>query len=98
MLGFSTLLVADGFATYALGMAAFALFSTSIVPLIDSLSLEAVREAGASYSHLRICGSLGFVVASLSVGLLVPKLDGGAVRPARLDDRRCGVRFRSSMH
>jgi MFS transporter, PPP family, 3-phenylpropionic acid transporter len=74
-LGFSTLLAADGFATYALAMAAYAFFATSIVPLIDSLSLEAVREAGASYSHLRIFGSLGFVVASLSVGLLVPKLD-----------------------
>jgi PPP family 3-phenylpropionic acid transporter len=74
-MGFSTLLVADGFATYALGMAAYALFVTSIVPLIDSLSLEAVREAGASYSHLRIFGSFGFVVASLSIGLLVPQLD-----------------------
>ncbi|NUO48067.1 MAG: MFS transporter [Polyangiaceae bacterium] len=74
-LGFSTLLLADGFATYALAMAAYALFVTSIVPLIDSLTLEAVREAGASYSHLRIFGSFGFVVASLSVGFFVPKLD-----------------------
>jgi PPP family 3-phenylpropionic acid transporter len=74
-LGFSTLLAADAFATYALAMAAYALFVTSIVPLIDSLALEAVREARASYSHLRIFGSFGFVVASLSVGLLVPKLD-----------------------
>jgi PPP family 3-phenylpropionic acid transporter len=67
---FSTLLLVDTFLGYAAGLVVYAIFVTSIVPLVDSLSIEAVRRAGASYSHLRLFGSVGFVCTSLGVGLL----------------------------
>ncbi len=76
---FATLLLAGSFAGYAAGLFLYAVFVTSIVPLVDSLSIEAVRRAGASYSHLRLFGSIGFVCTSLSVGLLVEAEGSGVL-------------------
>ena len=68
-IAFGTLLLVDSFVGYAAALCLFALFVTSVVPLVDALSIEAVRRAGASYSHLRLFGSIGFVCASFGVGL-----------------------------
>lgn len=77
-IGFSTLLLANSFIEYAAALAAYAFFATSIVPLVDSLSIEAVR-AGGSYSHLRLFGSVGFAITSLSVGIAAGKLDRAVI-------------------
>lgn len=60
-----------GFAGCAAVMAAYALFSSAIVPLVDTLALDQVSREGGDYSHLRLFGSLGFIAAAASFGLLV---------------------------
>lgn len=44
----------------------------AVVPLVDSVSMELVRhEPRLSYARIRLFGSLGYVVVSLSLGLLL---------------------------
>jgi PPP family 3-phenylpropionic acid transporter len=69
--GFSPLLFVDRFPTLVLTFAAYAFFASSITPLIDSLALQHVARAGGSYAHLRLFGSLGFMLSSTLFGLLV---------------------------
>ncbi|MHB8875836.1 MAG: MFS transporter [Myxococcaceae bacterium] len=57
----------------------YALFSSSISTLVDTLALQRVALEGGNYSRLRIFGSLGFVVASTLFGLSVSRVDVSTV-------------------
>jgi PPP family 3-phenylpropionic acid transporter len=52
-------------------MTAYAFFVSSVVPLIDSLALQRVATRGGSYAHLRLFGSLGFVLTSSAFGFAI---------------------------
>jgi PPP family 3-phenylpropionic acid transporter len=69
--GFSPLLFVDRFPTLVATFAAYAFFASSITPLVDSIALQHVARAGGSYAHLRLFGSLGFMVSSSLFGLAV---------------------------
>jgi PPP family 3-phenylpropionic acid transporter len=71
LLGLSPLLWVERFAALAATLVAYALFNSGFTPLLDSLALNRVAHTGGSYAHLRLFGSLGFVVSSASFGLLV---------------------------
>jgi PPP family 3-phenylpropionic acid transporter len=60
--------------------------SSAVVPLTDSITLEHCREnPGISYARIRLFGSLGFIVLSLTVGRLLTlrgNLPGDWIVPA----------------
>jgi MFS transporter, PPP family, 3-phenylpropionic acid transporter len=72
---FAPLLRVDHFLTLVATLAAFAAFASSITPMVDSLALNRVALVGGSYAHLRLFGSLGFVVLTTSFGLLAQRVD-----------------------
>ncbi len=57
-----------------------ALFSSALVPLVDSVTMEWARgRSGASYAGIRLFGSIGFIATALTLGLA---LDARGDRPA----------------
>ena len=80
--GFLPLLFVDRFPTLLATLAAYAFFASSITPLIDSLALQHVAQAGGSYSHLRLFGSLGFILSSTLFGLAVDSVGRATVLAA----------------
>jgi PPP family 3-phenylpropionic acid transporter len=59
-----------------------ALGDRAVVPLTDSVTIDWCREhAGSSYARIRLFGSLGFIVLTMAVGLLLTARGG---RPADL--------------
>jgi MFS transporter, PPP family, 3-phenylpropionic acid transporter len=67
-------------ATVAAVILGNALGAAAVVPLVDSVTIEWVKgHPGATYSGVRLYGSLGFAGAALTVGLLL-RFRGG--RPA----------------
>lgn len=61
---------------------AMALGDRSVVPLVDSVTLEHCRaRPGASYARIRLFGSVGFVVLALVVGRVLTARGGRAADP-----------------
>ncbi|HEX8826122.1 MAG TPA: MFS transporter [Archangium sp.] len=77
--GFSPLLFVDRFPALVVTFAAYAFFASSITPLVDSLALQHVAHTGGSYAHLRLFGSLGFVLSSSLFGLAVDSVGRATV-------------------
>ncbi len=77
--GFSPLLFVDRFPTLVATFTAYAFFASSITPLVDSLALQHVAHAGGSFAHLRLFGSLGFVLSASLFGLAVDSVGRAAV-------------------
>jgi PPP family 3-phenylpropionic acid transporter len=78
-LAFSLLQVARGFPALVATLVGYACFASAFTPLMDSLALHHVARSGGSYAHLRLFGSLGFIVSSLAFGTLVVQVDRTAV-------------------
>ncbi|HYO52669.1 MFS transporter [Archangium sp.] len=76
---FVPLLFVDRFPTLVATFAAYAFFASSITPLVDSLALQHVAQEGGSYAHLRLFGSLGFVLSSTLFGFAVDSVGRAAV-------------------
>ncbi|HSP80989.1 MAG TPA: MFS transporter [Myxococcaceae bacterium] len=72
--GFSPLLFVDRFPALVATFAAYAFFSSSITPLVDSLALQHVARTGGSFAHLRLFGSIGFILSSTLFGLAVERV------------------------
>ena len=77
--GFIPLIFVDRFPTLVVSLAAYAFFASSISPLLDTLALQHIARTGGSYSHLRLFGSLGFVLSSTLFGLTVDSVDHATV-------------------
>lgn len=65
---FAGLLPARSFGQVLAAMLGYGLFVTSIIPLIDSLTIECVRRSGGSYGRIRLVGSLAFAASSALFG------------------------------
>jgi PPP family 3-phenylpropionic acid transporter len=78
--GFGPLLFVHRFPALVATFVAYAFFASSITPLVDSLALQHVARAGGSYAHLRLFGSLGFVLSSTLFGLAVDSVGRATVR------------------
>ncbi|MFQ5916081.1 MAG: MFS transporter [Nitrospinota bacterium] len=76
---FACLLAAKSFLLLAVVVFLFSAFRTSTLPLVESATFEHLagtgRESGdrrpAAYGRFRLWGSVGFILASLSIGYLV---------------------------
>lgn len=76
---FSLLLFAHRFGPLLLVIGAYALFNSSITPLIDSLTLQRIALSGGSFARVRLFGSIGFVLSSSLFGISVASIGRATV-------------------
>ena len=70
-LGYIGIFWADSFFLIFLVMMSMSLFTSSTIPLAESLTLSHVASSNASYSNIRLWGSVGFIIASFFLGILI---------------------------
>lgn len=71
VLGFIAAFWAEGFWPMLLVMGALSLFTSSIMPLSESLTLAHLAKTKGHYSRIRMWGSVGFIVASIALGYII---------------------------
>ena len=71
LIGFVGVFWAKGFFWIFLVMSALSLFTSSTLPLAESLTLAHLARTDGHYSRIRLWGSIGFIVASLFLGYLI---------------------------
>jgi PPP family 3-phenylpropionic acid transporter len=76
---FAPLLSVDRFPAIVATIAAHACFISSVTPMVDSLALNHVAQRGGSYAHLRMFGSLGYVLVTTTFGLWVRQVDRSTI-------------------
>ncbi len=64
----------DAFAGLLSVLVAFSFFSSATMPLVEAITLTALRERLERYGAIRLWGSLGFVVAVLGAGWLLDRV------------------------
>ena len=69
--GFTAVFWAHGFYWLFFVMAALSLFTSSTLPLAESLTLAHLATTNGHYSRIRMWGSLGFIVASVILGYVI---------------------------
>ncbi len=69
--GFTAVFWAHGFYWLFFVMAALSLFTSSTLPLAESLTLAHLATSNGHYSRIRMWGSLGFIVAAVILGFLI---------------------------
>lgn len=71
LIGFIAIFWAHGFWALFFVMAALSLFTSSTLPLSESLVLAHLATTNGHYSRIRMWGSLGFIVAAVILGFLI---------------------------
>ena len=69
--GFMAVFWAHGFFWLFFVMAALSLFTSSTLPLAESLTLAHLATTNGHYRRIRMWGSLGFIVASVVLGFVI---------------------------
>jgi PPP family 3-phenylpropionic acid transporter len=69
--GFVAVFLAQGFFWMFFVMAALSLFTSSTLPLAESLTLAHLATTNGHYSRIRMWGSSGFIVAAVVLGFLI---------------------------
>ena len=72
-IGFCTVFWADTFYSILFVMMAMSIFTSSTLPLTESLALSylSASKANTSYSRIRLWGSIGFIVAAFILGIFI---------------------------
>jgi MFS transporter, PPP family, 3-phenylpropionic acid transporter len=71
LLGFVAVFWAHGFWWLFFVMLSLSLFTSSTLPLSESLTLAHLATTNGHYSKIRMWGSLGFIVAAVALGFLI---------------------------
>jgi PPP family 3-phenylpropionic acid transporter len=71
VLGFIAVFWAQGFWPMLLVMGALSLFTSSTMPLSESLTLAHLAKTKSHYSRIRMWGSVGFIIGSIMLGYLI---------------------------
>jgi MFS transporter, PPP family, 3-phenylpropionic acid transporter len=71
VLGFIAVFWANGFWAMLFVMGALSLFTSSTMPLSESLTLAHLANTKGHYSRIRMWGSVGFIVASVALGYVI---------------------------
>jgi len=69
--GFTAVFWAHGFFWLFFVMATLSLFTSSTLPLAESLTLAHLATTNGHYSRIRMWGSLGFIVAAVVLGFMI---------------------------
>jgi len=72
-LGYVGIFWADSFFLIFLVMMSMSLFTSSTIPLAESLTLSHLASTSDSYSNIRLWGSVGFIIASFFLGILIDR-------------------------
>ena len=72
-LGYIGIFWADSFFLIFLVMMSMSLFTSSTIPLAESLTLSHLASTNGSYSNIRLWGSVGFIIASFFLGILIDR-------------------------
>ena len=72
-LGYVGIFWADSFFLIFLVMMSMSLFTSSTIPLAESLTLSHLSSTNVSYSNIRLWGSVGFIIASFFLGILIDR-------------------------
>jgi MFS transporter, PPP family, 3-phenylpropionic acid transporter len=81
---FILLWVSDGFWQMLLAVTLLAMNWTTVMPLIETVAVSGIRRSGLDYGRVRLWGSLSFIVASVSGGVVIQVAGAGAVLPLLL--------------
>lgn len=67
---------ANSFLSIFLIMMAMSIFTSSTLPLAESLTLAHLKanKADSKYSHIRLWGSIGFIVAAILLGIMIDSI------------------------
>lgn len=76
---FSVMLGVRGFGEIVAVMGVYAVFTSSLLPLVEATSMEQVEHGGMDYGRVRLWGSIGFIGASLGMGRLLDNVPSVAV-------------------
>lgn len=79
---FAPLMTVERFPALVVTLGAYACFASSITTLLDSLALNHVAQRGGSFAHLRLFGSLGFIICTTAFGLWVQQVDRSTIAVA----------------
>ncbi len=71
VIGFIAVFWVQGFWPMLFVMGALSLFTSSTMPLSESLTLAHLANTKGHYSRIRMWGSVGFIVASIALGYLI---------------------------
>ena len=71
LVGFVAVFWAHGFWALFFVMASLSLFTSSTLPLSESLTLAHLATTNGHYSRIRMWGSLGFIVAAVILGFMI---------------------------
>ena len=74
MVSFAALGYFDSFIAILILLGIFSVFWHALIPLGDSFVLSEVRLSGANYGHIRLWGSVAFIVANLGAGVFLTDL------------------------
>lgn len=69
---------AQGFWALLLLMILLVICNSSVMPLAETIAVRGVREAGLDYGRMRLWGSLSFIAASFSGGLILDRTGAGS--------------------
>ena len=71
VLAFAGVLTYQSYAWFALVMTVFGFFWNASLPLFEALTLDHLSGNTSRYSHIRLWGSIGFVIVVVSVPLII---------------------------
>ena len=63
----------SGFVALLFAIAILSFFWTAVLPLLEALTFDHLREDSASYSRIRLWGSIGFIAAVMGTGVLLDR-------------------------
>ncbi len=81
LLSFLLLWMADGFWQMFGATILLAVAWTTIMPLIETVAVRGVRNAGLDYGKVRLWGSGTFILASFGAGLIIQRFGASTVLP-----------------
>jgi len=96
VLAIAALGAASGFALILIAAVTLAFVSAPVMPLTDAYGLKGLAQRGKAYGPVRLWGSVAFIAANLTGGLLLDRLaPGNLVWVIRSEERRVGKECRS---
>ena len=73
VLSFACVFLAQGFWSLTLVFSLVMMFWTAILPQLEVITLQQVSRTPVSYGHIRLWGSVGFIVCSIMVGMAIDR-------------------------
>jgi MFS transporter, PPP family, 3-phenylpropionic acid transporter len=81
LLSFLLFWAANGFWQMLLASILLAINWTTITPLVETVATSGIRKGALDYGRVRLWGSLSFIVASLSSGVIIGKIGPQVILP-----------------